>query len=44
MTGIEGAAVILRDRPQVPHQIEVDRQLLERLNSHSRPEADDHST
>jgi hypothetical protein len=39
MTGIEGAAVIQRNRLQVSHQIEVDRQLLERLNSHSRPEA-----
>lgn len=38
MTGIEGAAVIQHDKPQVPHQIEVERQLLERLNtvSHSR--------
>lgn len=39
-TGIKEAAVIQRDRPQVPHQIEVERQLLERLNLHSRPEAD----
>jgi hypothetical protein len=40
MTGIEEAAVIQLDRPQVPVHMAVECPLLGRLSSHCRPLAD----